>query len=187
MFVQQNNSEQDSFSYTSDKKLIVGLGNPGKKYAKTRHNAGFLYVDKIARENNVNMSDKNDFESMVGNYRDNGMKIILAKPQTFMNDSGRAVQKIAKYYDILAKDIYIAHDDLDLDLGKIKKQFAKGPKGHNGLVSVTNSLKTDEYWHIRIGVDNRGEEERKYMTGKDYVLKKLSDEELEVLDLKLSI
>ncbi len=144
-------------------KLIVGLGNPGKKYEKTRHNMGFLVIDQLAsiwKEN----SFKDGFSS---HYIVNKEKnTILCKPQTFMNLSGEAVYAIAQYYKIDTKDIIIIYDDLALDPGTIRLRLNGSSGSHNGMQSVIEHLKTNEVKRIRIGIGSIPPS----MQGKDYVL-----------------
>jgi PTH1 family peptidyl-tRNA hydrolase len=140
---------------------VVGLGNVGKKYEQTRHNAGFMFVDRL-----INSSeDKN---------------IIFLKPDTMMNASGKAVSKLVNFYKIGLNNLYVVHDDLDLKLGEFKLQFGVGPKVHNGVNSVVESLGSDEFWRIRIGVDNRGPENR--IPGEAYVLQNFSGEERKIVN-----
>lgn len=116
---------------------------------------------------------------------------ILAKPQTFMNESGQTVSKIVNQYKIISSDIWVIHDDLDLHLGQYKIQKRKGPKVHNGLLSIYEKLGTRDFWHVRVGVDNREKiENRKwkmenYMNGKDYVLMNFNANELKVIKLTI--
>lgn len=159
-------------------KLIVGLGNPGDTYTNTRHNVGFMCVDFLADKLEAPAYTHNKkFDAEVTSGTSDAGKIILAKPQTYMNESGRAVNSIASYYDIEPKDIIIIHDDLDIDFGEFKIQMSKGPKGHNGIISVENHLSTPDFERVRIGVQSDAEYER----GKDFVLSKFTKEELKDL------
>lgn len=156
-------------------KLIVGLGNPGKEYRNTRHNIGFEFVDRLS--GGVMYSLESKFESLV--YREKNL--LFVKPQTFMNESGRAVRKIMDFYKLGTGDIVLVHDDLDLKLGEYKLQRGVGPKVHNGVSSVEASLPDKNFLRVRIGVDNR---EKTLFTGSgaDYVLSKFGKEELEEID-----
>lgn len=167
----------------SNSILVVGLGNPGPDYERSRHNAGFLFVDKLAialsqkselSHPNFSLNSKLEAEMFELNYK--GKKIYIAKPQTFMNDSGRSVSKIMNYYKLSADNLFIAYDDLDLQLGAYKMQKGKYPKSHNGLNSIINALKTGEFTHIRIGIENRDNDK---FEGKDFVLSRFSEEEFE--------
>lgn len=156
-------------------RLIVGLGNPGKEYENTRHNAGFVFVDRLSGGARFNLDVKS--ESLTYKERE----FLFVKPQTFMNDSGRSVRRILDFYKLGVDMLVIIHDDLDLKLGEYKIQKGVGPKVHNGVNSVEENLSTKDFWRVRIGVDNR--EKTMYGgSGSDYVLAKFSKEELEVLE-----
>jgi PTH1 family peptidyl-tRNA hydrolase len=156
-------------------KLIVGLGNPGKEYLKTRHNLGFEFVDKISGGVRFVMDSK--FESLV--FKDKSW--LLVKPQTFMNESGRAVRKIMDFYKLGTEDVVLVHDDLDLKLGDYKIQKGVGPKIHHGVSSVEACLPNKNFLRVRLGVDNR--EKFGYVgSGAEYVLGKFSQEEQEILE-----
>lgn len=157
-------------------KLIVGLGNPGTQYSKTRHNAGFLLVDRVLDRLGLEL-DKSKCKSLYAIYRHNGEKIIIAKPQTYMNLSGQAVRSLMKFYDIGKDDVLIVHDDLDLPLGKIRLRKQGSSGGQKGMNSIIEALGTSELNRIRIGISN----DRSIDTA-DYVLGKFSKEELKVLD-----
>lgn len=116
-------------------KLIVGLGNPGEKYKNNRHNVGFWVVDSLKKL------------KLPG--------VVLLKPQTYMNRSGIEVKKLVKKYPLDKNELYVIHDDLDIELGKYKLSLAKGPKVHNGLQSIYQQLGTKNFWHVRVGIDNR--------------------------------
>lgn len=147
-------------------KLFVGLGNPGGKYKNNRHNVGFMLVDYFACRLGSGVFKKSEsFESLVLKSKD----IILAKPLTFMNESGKAVCNLANFYQVSPDFIFISYDDLDIPLGEYKIIFGKPPKTHNGVWSVIKRLKTKDFWHIRIGVENRIKEEK--ISGESYVLK----------------
>lgn len=157
-------------------KLIVGLGNPGKEYEKTRHNAGFLTVDNLAKKLNIDF-DKKKCKSVYGIYKHNDEKIIVAKPQTYMNLSGEAVVSLMNFYDIDVKDLIVIHDDLDLPLGKVRIRYQGSCGGQNGMRNIINLLGTSQINRIRIGISND-----KQMDTKDYVLGKLSKEDSKVMD-----
>lgn len=155
--------------------LIVGLGNLGEEYEKTRHNAGFMFLDKLAGKENFSFDKKQEAEVlMMKNF-------ILVKPQTFMNDSGRAVRKVMDFYKLKIENVVIVHDDLDIAFGEYKIQKEKGPKVHNGVRSVEQCLGRTDFFRVRIGIDNR-QPDVNYGTGADYVLSKFSKVELEDLD-----
>lgn len=138
-------------------KLIVGMGNPGKLYAKTRHNAGFMVLDKLREElkKEYNVSDwelSKKFNAEVCGYTINGNKIILAKPMTFMNASGQAVQLIANFYKLTPTDLIVVHDDKDIKLGEIKIQTDKSSAGHNGVQSIIDHIGTQNFTRVRVGI-----------------------------------
>jgi PTH1 family peptidyl-tRNA hydrolase len=157
-------------------KIIVGLGNPGEEYEKTRHNVGFMFLDQILRREEFSLDSKK--EALM--VKKDGL--IIVKPQTFMNESGRAVRKILDFYKLSSNDVVVIHDDLDIAFGEYKIQKGVGPKVHNGIKSIEQSLGTDDFWRVRVGVDNR-QPSVNYGTGADYVLSKVSKEE--VKDLKV--
>ncbi len=147
-------------------KLIVGLGNPGDKYVNSRHNVGHVVVDKVK-------SKKLKVKS-----------VIIAKTNTFMNDSGVSVKELMSKNNVNTDNLYIIHDDLDLPLGSWKMQYAKGPKDNGGINSIEQVLGTNNFWRIRVGVDNRKHEPHftKVTRGEDYVLEDFAKEEKIVLD-----
>lgn len=156
--------------------LIVGLGNPGENYEKTRHNAGFMFVDELAGKEKFVVDKKQEAEVL--KMKD----FILAKPFTFMNDSGRAVRKIMNFYKLSIDDVVIVHDDLDIAFGEHKIQKSVGPKVHNGIKSVEQYLGRNDFLRVRLGIDNR-QPGISYGTGADYVLSKMSKEELKEFEV----
>jgi PTH1 family peptidyl-tRNA hydrolase len=167
-------------------KLLVGLGNPGELYTNNRHNVGFHFLDYVISHIDMHFPDKlrreNSFERSVklrAKLCHLLEEILLAKPQTYMNLSGVAVRKIQQFYKIQTSDIFIAHDDLDIPFGNFKIQQGKGPKVHNGLFSIEQTTATNAFWRIRIGVENRGAENR--ISGHDYVLSNFTNEETKQL------
>jgi len=136
-------------------KLIAGLGNPGGKYKNTRHNAGFMILDKIRGGFGFNEFSLNKkFNAEVAEGRFANEKIILAKPQTFMNESGRTAQAILNFYKMQPKDVIVIHDDSDLPLGKIKIKLGGQSGGHNGIKSIIKNLGSENFLRIKIGVRN---------------------------------
>lgn len=142
-------------------KLIVGLGNPGKKYSRTRHNVGFMIVDHLQKilsnekMNSWELNKKFNAETYDTTIRNN--KIILIKPMTFMNASGQSVQLIAHYYQIEPKDIIVIHDDKDLKLGDVRVQKDRGHAGHNGIKSIIDHIKSQAFIRVRVGIANDNE------------------------------
>lgn len=174
---QSNNTINDNFDI-SKIKVIVGLGNIGKRYVTTRHNAGFLFVDRIADNS---FKESGQLESFISEIQVKNNKIFLIKPLTLMNNSGRAVQKFLAYNKILPSETIVFHDDLDILLGKFKIQFGKGPKIHNGINSIENSLATESFWRGRIGIENRTATEKEHIEGVNYVLGRFNQEEISIL------
>lgn len=156
-------------------KLIVGIGNPGKEYEKTRHNIGYMTVDAIADHYGVKF-DQKKFNSIYGIFRLNNEKIIIMKPETYVNLSGVAVLSIKNYYGIDQKDILVIYDDIALPLGKIRVRFKGSGGGHNGLDNIIEYLKTNEIKRMRIGIDNNP-----LIDKKDYVLGKFTKKDKKVL------
>ena len=157
-------------------KLIVGLGNPGKEYEKTRHNAGFLVIDRLLDKLNCQL-DKKKCKAEYGIYFHKGEKIIIAKPQTYMNLSGDAVSSLMKFYDIDVKDLIVIHDDLDLPLGKIRLRHQGSSGGQKGMGNIINRLNTSNINRIRIGISHDRDIETV-----DYVLGKFSKEDSKLLN-----
>jgi peptidyl-tRNA hydrolase, PTH1 family len=130
--------------------LVVGLGNPGREYASTRHNVGFMVADELARRHDGSWRSK--FSGEVADVRVNGARLALLKPQTYMNESGRSVSAAAKFYKVDPEGLLAVHDEVDLDLGRMQARLGGGLAGHNGLRSVASALKTPEFLRLRIGV-----------------------------------
>ena len=136
--------------------LLVGLGNPGDKYEYNRHNIGFLAVDAIADTYGF-PAYKKKFQGLVAEGNIGGEKVILLKPQTYMNNSGQSVGEAAKFYKIPLDRIAVFHDELDLAAGKIRTKKGGGNAGHNGLRSMDNHLNSNDYWRIRLGIGHPGD------------------------------
>jgi len=161
-------------------KLIVGLGNPGKEYEKTRHNIGFMCIDEIA--NKMNLKFKNKFDGLYSETTIDDEKVILLKPQSFINLSGNVVINFVKYYKIKIEDILIIVDDMDLDLGKMKLKYKGSSAGHNGLKNIENNLNSNEYKRLKIGISRN-----RLYDSKDYVLGKITEEEYEKINKIITI
>jgi len=158
-------------------RLVVGLGNPGREYEKTRHNAGFIIVDNIAEAFSIPL-DKRKFNTVFGKGLIEGVDVILAKPMAFMNKSGPPVQNLAGYFKIICKDMLVIHDDIDLDFGRIKIIEKGGHGGHNGVRSIMDAFGEGDFSRIRIGIGRSGGGAD--VTG--HVLGKYSADESKILD-----
>lgn len=157
--------------------VFAGLGNPGKKYSETRHNVGFMVINRLRKEGEV----KEIFRRKLFNAWKimlEGKEIILIKPKTFMNESGKAIKEALVFFNENIYNLYLIHDDLDIELGKIKIVKDKGPGGHKGVISVIENLEGNNFVRIRIGI--RGNKiEMNYI---DYVLSPFSEEEKRILE-----
>ncbi|MBQ7288802.1 MAG: aminoacyl-tRNA hydrolase [Clostridia bacterium] len=165
-----------TFSY-----LIVGLGNPGLQYEKTRHNAGFLCIDEIVRQYGA-ASFKNKFHALVAEATIGGARCLLCKPQTYMNNSGTAVQEIARFYKIAPKNILVLFDDTSLAVGHLRIRRNGTHGGHNGIKDIIELLGTSEIPRLKIGI---GQKPHPDFDLKDWVLGKFSAEEWESLQVAL--
>ena len=148
-------------------RLVAGLGNPGREYANTRHNAGFWLVDELAAQLGASFSHESKFGGDVAKAG----TLRLVKPMTFMNLSGRAVAASARFYAILPAEILVVHDELDLMPGKAKLKFGGGHAGHNGLRDIQAQLGSPEFWRLRIGIGHPRDSELTQQDVVDYVLK----------------
>ena len=153
-------------------KMIVGLGNPGKQYERTRHNSGFMAVDKVAETLNLNI-DKKEFAALTAKNN----QVILVKPQTYMNNSGEAVSQIMKYYHIDINDLLIIYDDLDLKYGQLRLRLKGSSGGHNGIKSIINYIHSENFKRIRIGI-----EKNPLIETADYVLGKVEKDKQQLFD-----
>ena len=130
-------------------RIVVGLGNPGEKYANTRHNAGFMVIDEILKDYVAGPKYNKKFEAIIYSLDKNR---LLIKPQTFMNISGKTVNRVVNFYKIKPEDLLIVHDDVDLEFSEIKHQFGRGVAGHKGVQSIVDSLGSDQFNRVRIGI-----------------------------------
>ena len=158
--------------------LIVGLGNPGADYAKTRHNAGFLLVEKLAAQWQAGWTNERKFAARVAKAERNGKKVLLCEPQTFMNLSGEAVSGLVQFYQLPLEKILVVVDDADLPLGEIRLRPGGGTGGHHGVESVTQHLGAKEFARLRIGIGRKNEVRQ--ITG--HVLGKFSADENALLE-----
>jgi PTH1 family peptidyl-tRNA hydrolase len=161
-------------------RLVVGLGNPGKEYERTRHNAGFWLVERFASANGINLRKDVKFKALVGRHESSGAWLLL--PQSFMNLSGQPVQMLAGFFKIKPDEILVVHDELDFPPGTAKVKQGGGIAGHNGLKDISQRLATHDYWRLRLGVGKppAGEE------GADYVLQKPSAEDRAAIDAAIA-
>ena len=156
-------------------RLIVGLGNPGKEYSETRHNIGFKMLDVMTEHLNLDYKTKNGGLYAETNIK--GEKVIFLKPQKYINLSGQVVRKYVDFYKINLDDIFIIHDDLDLEIGKYKLKPFGSSAGHNGLKDIERCLSTEVYKRMKIGISNN-----KNMDTGDYVLSKINEEDIKQID-----
>lgn len=154
-------------------KLVVGLGNPGERYAKTRHNVGFMVLDKLIKKYVATPQSNKKLGAILYSL---DKERILLKPQTFMNSSGGPIANIVRFYKIKPEGLLIVHDDVDLPFGEVKQQFARGSAGHRGVQSIIDSLGTEGFNRVRIGVGRPPEK----METDAYVLQKFSESEGEL-------
>lgn len=165
-------------------KIIVGLGNPGKKYENTRHNVGFLSLDRIVKkmdEKDIKTEFKleNKFQAEVAKFKLGSEDVVLVKPQTFMNNSGEAVKKVVSFYKIdPEKDLIVIYDDVDIPAGKVRIRSEGSSAGHKGLQSIIDTLATDHFMRVRIGIGRPNNEMVKI---EDWVLQVLTEGEKELL------
>jgi len=158
-------------------KLIIGLGNPGTQYQNTWHNAGFLAIDEIKNNDQVGFSEFKNNKKMraeITEKNDITGKIILAKPQTFMNNSGQSVKTLMNFYKIKLSDVWIIHDDIDLPLGKIRISKNASAGGHKGIQSIIDELASQEFIRFRIGIAS---EKQRLVPTESYVLQKIDKED----------
>lgn len=157
--------------------LIVGLGNPEEEYARTRHNMGFDTINKIAKNNNIELN-KTKFNGIYGTGEIEGEKVILLKPQTYMNLSGNAVRDFMRFYKISKENIIVIFDDLDIEPGTIKIRKKGGPGTHNGMKSVVHEIQTEDFARIRVGIGNP-----QYKNDLlNHILTRIPDDEYKILE-----
>ena len=157
-------------------KLVVGLGNKGREYENTRHNMGFMLVDRYLQYKNITDKFKDKFNAIYIETTINNEKVIFIKPMTYMNNSGIAVRAFVDFYKLNSEDILVISDDLDLDLGKFRLRRNGSSGGHNGLKSIISHLGTDNFKRLRIGISNDKDDVI------NYVLSKFSKKELNEID-----
>jgi PTH1 family peptidyl-tRNA hydrolase len=146
--------------------LVAGLGNPGREYARTRHNVGWMVVDELAAR--LDGSFRSKFSGRLGEVRLDGLRLALLEPETYMNESGRSIAAAARFFKAPAESVLVVHDDVDLDEGRVQARLGGGLAGHNGLRSIAQALGTQDFLRLRIGVGRPGRGDRRPMA--DYVL-----------------
>ena len=161
----------------NDMFMIVGLGNPGRQYVGTRHNIGFEIADALCAKYDIKLK-KSKFRAEMGDGRIGGEKVLVVKPQTYMNLSGEAVRDIAEYYDIESERILVIFDDISLPVGKLRIRIKGSAGGHNGVKNIIYQLGTDEFPRIKVGI---GAPEHAGYELKDYVLGRFSEDEIKIL------
>ncbi|MEC9484681.1 MAG: aminoacyl-tRNA hydrolase [Candidatus Izemoplasma sp.] len=159
-------------------KCVIGLGNPGRKYAYTRHNIGFMVLDHIAHVHRLSFKKDNKFKGEIVKFKDT----LLLKPHTFMNLSGESLQQVISYYDIAIEDILVIYDDLALEVGNIRLRPKGGSGGHNGIKSIINHLNTKSFKRLRVGIGSNP-----LIEGKDYVLGKFLKQNQSVIEEAIKI
>lgn len=162
-------------------KLIVGLGNYGKEYHNTRHNIGFMALDYYAKKNNISI-DKKKFKGLYAETTINNEKVLLVKPQTYMNLSGECMRDFILYFHIDIKDILVIYDDMDLDVGVLRLREKGSAGGHNGIKNIIQNIKSSEFKRVRVGISK--DVNRNTI---DYVLGKFSEEDKRTIDEKMEI
>ena len=157
--------------------VIAGLGNPGSEYENTRHNAGFITIDILAEKTGIRVN-RQKHRALVGTGIIAGHKVMLVKPQTYMNLSGESIIEVANFYKIKPDEILVIHDELELETGFVSFKWSGGLGGHNGLRSTKQVLNTPDFWRLRFGI---GRPQNDKMSVADWVLSKFSDEQQEIL------
>ena len=163
--------------------LCVGLGNPGQSYENNRHNVGFKFIEyvvnKLTDSQTYELKLDQKFDAKILKLKIGDTNYLFAEPQTYMNASGAAIQKMLTYFKIRIEALTVVHDDLDIKLGDYKIQMGSGPKQHNGISSIETSLATKDFKRIRIGIENRSSDIK--ISGEDYVLSNFSTQEFSIL------
>jgi PTH1 family peptidyl-tRNA hydrolase len=159
-------------------RLIVGLGNPGKEYEKTRHNAGFRWVDAIAERKHASWKRETKFSGYTAKVEEDGHDFSLLKPSTYMNESGRSVSAFLRFFRIEPAQMLIVHDELDLPPGTVKLKKGGGTGGHNGLTDIVEALDTKDFWRLRVGIGHPGHKD----LVADYVLDRARRAEQDAID-----
>ena len=180
--MQKKTPSHDEGGTYKDSFMIVGLGNPGREYRETRHNIGFILVDEISKELGIDFN-RTQAKALITQGRFGGNKIILVKPQTYMNKSGHAVQSLLKYYKLETDNLLVVYDDVDLPLGAIRLKPSGGSAGHRGIQSIITQLGTQVFPRLRLGVDRPPGSKQ----AANYVLKHFTKSEAEFLPQILKV
>ena len=159
-------------------KLFVGLGNPGPDYEDTRHNAGFWWIDALARELKTTLVPERSYHGLMARTTVHGQNVWLLEPQTFMNLSGKSVASLARFFKILPEEILVVHDELDIAPGQVKLKRGGSHAGHNGLRDIHGQLGSPDYWRLRIGIGHPGVKSE----GANWVLKKPSPDQRALIE-----
>ncbi|MEM1239329.1 MAG: aminoacyl-tRNA hydrolase [Cyanobacteria bacterium P01_H01_bin.26] len=170
-------------------KLLVGLGNPGQKYAKTRHNIGFEVIDRLAQSWAINMSENKRFQGSVGEARvTSGERLILLKPSTYMNLSGQSVRAVVDWYKLSPSDVLVIYDDMDLPIGKLRLRLFGSAGGHNGMKSIISHLGTQTFPRLRLGISRTASaESQSNQTVVGHVLGRFAPDERKVMDAAITL
>jgi len=161
-----------------DIRLIVGLGNPGEKYERTRHNAGYWWIDAIAERKRAAWKRETKFSGLVARVEEDGREFVLLKPSTYMNESGRSVSALMRFFKILPGEMLVVHDELDLPPGAVKMKRGGGTGGHNGLTDIAEAIDSKDFWRLRIGIGHPGNKD----DVPDYVLERARRAEQDAID-----
>ncbi len=161
-------------------KAIIGLGNPGKDYQRTRHNLGFMAVDEIAKSLNVNLT-KIKFKSVYADINYKGEKILLVKPQTYMNNSGEAVRDLMNFYKLNPEDIIVIYDDVDIEFAGVRVRMKGSGGSHNGMKSIITQIKSDQFPRIRVGVGKKHQSQDLA----NFVLSAFSKDEMDEIEIAI--
>ncbi|MEO1508719.1 MAG: aminoacyl-tRNA hydrolase [Cyanobacteria bacterium J06633_23] len=170
-------------------KLLVGLGNPGQKYERTRHNIGFEIIDELARAWSIKLSDNKRFQGLVGETRGlSDSRLILLKPSTYMNRSGQSVRSVLDWYKLSPNDVLIIYDDMDLPIGKLRLRLSGSAGGHNGMKSIISHLGTQDFPRLRLGISRANSSENQAdRTVVGHVLGKFAPDERKVVDAAIHL
>lgn len=170
-------------------KFLVGLGNPGQKYERTRHNVGFEVIDRLAKSWSVQLADNKRFHGSIGETRTvSGERLILLKPTTYMNRSGQSVRAVIDWYKLVPSDVLVIYDDMDLPIGKLRLRLSGSAGGHNGMKSIISHLGTQAFPRLRLGISRAGssvDQDKRAVVG--HVLGKFASDERKVMDAAVNL